>query len=153
MTLHHVAKTLGLLAATSILMASAAAQAQQIPTAQPVVLSLTRVGALVNVNDAAGLWQHEGGKVFRATLQVGNYSIHRRVTLSGTSPQNTAMVTMTVFFNSPAGAPDNITLEGTHDFSSGKYIGSVSAASALYKPWIAATFAGSTATNTLTITR
>jgi hypothetical protein len=153
MTLHHVAKTLGLLAATSILLASAAAQAQQIPTAQPVVLTLTRVGALVNVSDAAGLWQHEGGKVFRAALQVGNYSIHRRVTTSGTAPQNTAMLTMTVFFTSPAGAPENMTLEGSHDFSSGKYIGGVSGASALYKPWMGATFVGSTATNTLTITR
>lgn len=144
---------LGLVATTGLWLAAASAYAQQIPISQPVVLNLTRVGALTNVDDAAGRWQHEGGKVFRGAIQVGNYAAHRRVTFSGTSPQNTAMLTMTVFFISPAGAPQNLTLQGSHDFGSGQYIGSVSGASSLYKSWADATFTGSTATNTLTLVR
>jgi hypothetical protein len=115
-----------------------------------VTLNLKRVGSLINVDDAAGRWQHEGGQVLKANKQVGNFSIYRRVTTAGTSPQNTAMLTMTIFFLGQA-PPQNITLQGSHDFSSGGYIGSVSAASNRYT-WIqGADFTGSTATNSLTI--
>ena len=115
-----------------------------------VILKFTRVGALINVDDTAGRWQHEGGKVFKGTTQIGYYAIHRRVTFNGTSPQNTAMLTMTIFFlgQSP---PQNITLQGSHNFSSGSFIGSVGAASGKYT-WVqGADFSGSTGTGLLTI--
>jgi hypothetical protein len=96
--------------------------------AQAAVTLQTQRLSLDNVDDVAGRWQHEGGKVLFRGQQIGNYIIVRRVTLSGTSPQNTAAVTMTIFLlgSSP---PNNLTLQGAHDFSSGRYIGSVSAAS------------------------
>lgn len=106
---------------------------------------------LTNVSDAAGLWQHEGGKVFRSGIQVGNYAATRRVTTGGTNAQNTAMFTMTIFMLGSA-PPSNITLEGSHDFSSGRYVGSVSAASNLNNWLIGADFVGTAgASGTLTI--
>ena len=97
-----------------------------------VSLSLVR-STLVNVPDAAGLWQHEGGRIMKGAVVVGNYAIHRRVTNGGTNAQNTAMETVTLFF---AGTPPaNITLQGAHSFSSGRFIGSVSAGSNRYS-WI-----------------
>jgi hypothetical protein len=62
-----------------------------------VSLTLNRIG-LTNVVDAAGLWQYEGGTVFKGTLQIGNYAISRRVTIAGTSAQNTDALTVTLFF-------------------------------------------------------
>jgi len=97
-----------------------------------VSLSLVR-SSLTNVDDAAGRWQHEGGRIMKGTVQVGNYSIHRRVTFGGTDAQNTAMETVTLFF---AGIPpQNVTLQGAHSFSSGRFAGSVSGASNRYS-WI-----------------
>ena len=100
------------------------------------VLTLTRT-SLTNVDDAAGRWQHEGGKVFKGTTQVGQYATTRRVTFGGTNePLNTAMQTTTLFFARTGGsAPQNVTLQGAHDFSSGSFRGSVSAASNRYS-WI-----------------
>ena len=100
------------------------------------VLTLTRV-SLTNVDDAAGRWQHEGGKIFKGAVQVGQYAIARRVTFGGTNtPLNTAMQTTTLFFAASAGtAPQNVTLQGAHDFSSGTFRGSVSGASNRYS-WI-----------------
>ena len=113
-----------------------------------VSLTLNRV-ALTNVVDAAGLWQYEGGTVFKGTLQIGNYAISRRVTTGGTSAQNTAALTATIFFLG-ATSPDTITLQGAHSFSTGGVAGSVSAASSKYD-WIrSATFAGDTKTITIT---
>jgi hypothetical protein len=89
--------------------------------------------SLDDVDDAAGLWQHEGGTLTCADgTHVGNYTVTRRVTLSGTGPENTAAVTMTLFFlgSSP---PENITIEAAHDYYSGGYIGSVSAASQAFE--------------------
>lgn len=100
------------------------------------VLTLTRV-SLTNVDDAAGRWQHEGGKIFKGAVQIGQYAITRRVTLGGTNtPLNTAMQTTTLFFAAAAGtAPQNVTLQGAHDFTSGTFRGSVSGASNRYS-WI-----------------
>jgi hypothetical protein len=100
------------------------------------VLTLTRV-SLTNVDDAAGRFQHEGGKIFKGAVQVGQYAITRRVTLGGTNaPLNTAMQTTTLFFAASSGsAPQNVTLQGAHDFSSGSFRGSVSAASNRYN-WL-----------------
>lgn len=114
-----------------------------------VTLTLKRA-TLKNVDDAAGRWQHSGGKVYKGSKHLGYYATTRRVTFGGTDPQNTAMVTMTIFFLREK-PPQNITLQGAHDFSSGKYIGSVSAASSKYN-WIRdAIFTGDTSTNTLKI--
>jgi hypothetical protein len=94
--------------------------------------------SLVNVNDAAGRWQFEGGQVFQNSTHVANYAVVRRVVFGGTDRdgQNTAMVTMEFFFLGkgvrPGAAPENITFQGSHSFSSGDEIGSVSAASPLF---------------------
>jgi hypothetical protein len=116
-----------------------------------VTLTLSRV-SLTGVTDAAGSWQYEGGKIFRGATQIGNYAVMRRITTGGTDAQSTAMVTITLFFFSSL-PPENITLQGSHDFSSGAYIGGVSAASNRYA-WIrGATFTGTAgATGSLTIT-
>jgi len=113
-----------------------------------VSLTLNRL-TLTNVVDAAGVLQHEGGTVFKGTMQIGNYAISRRVTTGGTNAQNTAALTVTIFFLG-ATPPDSITLQGTHSFSTGGVAGSVSAASSKYD-WIrSATFAGDTKTLTIT---
>ena len=118
--------------------------------AAALTLKLQR-NTLNNVPDAAGLWQHEGGTVTTASGAAwGHYAITRRVTTGGTAVQNTAMVTVTLFRNG-ANPPENMTLQGSHDFSSGKYIGSVSAASRLFASRRLHLFAGNSGTDTLTI--
>jgi hypothetical protein len=116
-----------------------------------VSLTLNRL-TLINVPDAAGLWQHEGGRVFKGAVQVGNYALTRRVTNGGTAAQNTAMVTLTIFFLGVS-PPENITFQGSHSFSTGRSIGSISAASIKYD-WIRdGSYAGSFgATSTLLVT-
>jgi hypothetical protein len=119
-------------------LAVAAALAVWTPLANAgsVVLTLSRV-SLTNVADAAGLWQHEGGNVMKGAVKIGQYALHRRVTNGGTgAPLNTAMTTITLFLATAAGsAPQNITLQGAHDFGPGNFRGSVSAASNRYT-WI-----------------
>ncbi|NRS49638.1 hypothetical protein [Brevibacillus sp. HB2.2] len=90
-------------------------------------LTLNRL-SLTNVDDSAGGWQYEGGKVFEGNNHVANYASMKRTVHQGTEAQNTAMLTLTLFFF----GLENITLQGSHDFSSGKQIGSVSAASSLF---------------------
>lgn len=89
---------------------------------------------LNNVDDVAGRWQIEGGKVFQRRRHVANYSSVKRVSC-GTEQQNTAMLWVTLFFlkGERGTAPENITLHGAHDFNSGGQIGSVSAASNAFK--------------------
>jgi hypothetical protein len=119
-------------------------------TAQAAVTLQVQRLSLTNVDDAAGRWQHEGGRILLGSQQVGNYIIVRRVTPSGTGPQNTASVTMTIFLlgSSP---PRNLTLQGAHDFSSGRYVGSVSAASDMFMGiHQGSTFAGDAGAGTLT---
>ena len=86
---------------------------------------------LTNVNDPAGRWQHEAGKVHQKKVQVGYYASHKRVQFGGTDAYNTVMLTMTIFFakKHKVGCPENFTVQGAHDFSSGGQAGSVSAAS------------------------
>jgi hypothetical protein len=119
-------------------LAVAAALAVWTPLANAgsVVLTLSRV-SLNNVVDAAGLWQHEGGNVMKGGVKIGQYALHRRVTNGGTgAPLNTAMTSITLFLATAAGsAPQNITLQGAHDFGPGNFRGSVSAASNRYT-WI-----------------
>jgi hypothetical protein len=102
---------------------------------------------LNNVTDIAGLWQVEGGRVFEKKKQVANYSSVKRVSC-GTQEQNTAMLWMTLFFEGEK-PPQNITLHGAHDFNSGGEIGSVSAASPAFAPFIGKQF--KRVVNTLTI--
>lgn len=94
---------------------------------------------LKNVDDAAGQWQFEGGELLAQRHVIGHYASEKRVVFRGTESQNTAMVKLTLFFldHEP---PDNITLEGAHDFHSGSDIGSVSAASTAYAPHIGKQF-------------
>ena len=83
---------------------------------------------LKNVDDDAGRWQYEGGAVFKSGTQVGNYMSTKRVIFDVSPALNAAMLTLTIFF-SGEDPPQNITLQGTHDFNNGGEIGSVSAAS------------------------
>lgn len=103
-----------------------------------VVLELRR-STLTNVTDAAGVTQHEAGTIRKGTEVVGNYFLARRVdTLTG-ALFNTGATHITLFFdpqpNGTSPAPDNVTLDGAHDFTSGGFKGSVSAASNPYG-WI-----------------
>src|SRR5437868_13469482 len=87
---------------------------------------------LNNVEDVAGRWQIEGGKVLEKEKQVANYSSVKRVSC-GTQEQNTAMLWITLFFLKGK-PPENMTLHGSHDFNSGGENGSGSAASSAF--WV-----------------
>jgi hypothetical protein len=80
--------------------------------------------------DAAGSWLIEGGDVMQDKVLVATYSIVGREDC-GTKEFNTAMLWMTLFFPKTR-PPENITLHGSLDLTSGNEIGSVSAASPLF---------------------
>ncbi len=121
----------------------------QIAEAGSVVFNLKRT-TLKNVDDDAGRWQYSGGEIYKGKKKIGHYAVTRRVVFKATEAQNTAMVTMSIFFLREK-PPQNITLQGAHDFNSGIYKGSVSAASEKYD-WIRnASFIGNTAKKTLRI--
>ena len=63
----------------------------------PLVLRLKRT-VLKNVDDSAGRWQFTGGQVLQDKKHVGEYIGVKRVVFGATSPQNTASLTLTVFF-------------------------------------------------------
>ena len=92
-----------------------------------------------NVQDPAGLWQYEGGQVISEGAHVANYSSAKRIMREATPNQNAATLSMTIFFlgSSP---PENITVQGVHDFDSGRQIGSVSAASPSQAAYIGRSF-------------
>ncbi len=94
---------------------------------------------LRNVDDQAGRWQFEGGEALVGDKVVAHYGSEKRVIFKGTEAQNTAMLRMTIFFEGKE-PPENITLEGSHDFNSGSEMGSVSAASATFTPHIGKPF-------------
>lgn len=100
---------------------------------------------LVNVPDAAGIYQYESGTLeSSAAVPLGTYMIVRR-TGPGTEAYNTAATTITLFFP-PAvtgQAPNVVTIEGAWSFSSGDFLGSVSAASNKFH-WIVGGDAAST---------
>jgi hypothetical protein len=108
--------------------------------------------ALTNVNDPAGRWQFEGGQVLQNKEHVANYASIKRVTFKGTDQngQNTASVTTTLFYLGETNPPQNVTLEGAHDFSSGNETGSVSAASVPFAANIGKQYTRNGATNILT---
>ena len=106
------------------------------PSLAPLTLTLTRL-SLTNVDDLAGRWQFEGGSVSQHHAHVANYASTKRVTYKGTDQdgQNTDAVTTTIFFLGKH-PPETLTLEGAHDFNSGKQTGSVSAASGAHAGYI-----------------
>ena len=87
-------------------------------------------GCLDNVEDAGGRFQIEGGRVMEKDKHVANYSSVKRISC-GTKEQNTAQLWLTLFYIGQK-PPENMTLHGSHDFTSGGEIGSVSAASAAF---------------------
>ena len=110
------------------------------PSTGAMALTLTlNQAALTNVDDAAGRWQFECGKVLENQREVGEYASSKRVVFTGTDTLNKAMLTLTIFFSGER-PPGNITLQGDHDFNSGKEIGSVSAASAPFSSHIGKQF-------------
>lgn len=100
-----------------------------------VTLVLKRV-RLVNVPDGAGLTQHESGTVLKGGVAVGDYFLTRRVETFTGARFNTGATHITLFFAPKSGgtsnAPENVTLDGAHDFRSGAFKGSVSATSNPY---------------------
>ena len=110
------------------------------PSALAGAVNLVLVrGSLDNDTDpnSSGLWQYEGGTIQNATTgaTIGHYIVTRRVTTSGTSADNTAAETMTLFFpNATAGnVPNNLTLQGAYSYNTGQFTGSVSAVSSRYR--------------------
>jgi hypothetical protein len=95
-------------------------------------------GCLDNVEDKGGRFQIEGGRVLEKKKHVANYSSVKRISC-GTEEQNTAMLWLTLFYlgDKPL---QNMTLHGSHDFSSGGQIGSVSAASTAFAAQIGKQF-------------
>jgi len=89
-------------------------------------LALKRTN-LINVPDAAGIWQFESGTVIAGTSQVGMFSASRRFVTGATAD----MFTLTLFFK--GNPPQNVTLMGSWTTSPGGGIGGVSAASTPYQ--------------------
>jgi len=121
-----------------VLLIAAAALWSGSAFAGSVVLEL-HSKSLINVTDAAGLTQHEAGWIGKGATKVGNYFLSRRVDTLTNALFNTGATHITLFFepqpNGTSPAPDNVTLDGAHDFTSGGFKGSVSAASSPYS-WI-----------------
>jgi hypothetical protein len=115
--------------------APAPAKAAPVPVLELELKHLT----LENVDDKAGRWQFEGGQVFQKGEHVANYATVRRVVNKGTEEQNTAMLTTTILFLGKQ-PPENMTLQGTHDYNSGDQTGSVSAASGQHAAYIGKAF-------------
>jgi hypothetical protein len=96
---------------------------------QALALTLKRL-SLTNVSDAAGRWQFDGGQVFADNVHIADYASTKRTVTQGSTAQNTAMLTLTLFFT--ARPAETMTLQGSHDFASGDDLGSVSAASSAF---------------------
>lgn len=92
-------------------------------------LKLTLVADVVTfVDDAAGRWQHERGRVRDRSAQVGVYASTAHVAVPG--PEHGApTLTLTVFFLGTT-PPETITMHGRYGADSDRQAGTVSAASA-----------------------
>jgi hypothetical protein len=101
-----------------------------------ITVQLVR-SSLTNIDDAAGRWQHEDGTVKSSRgVAIGQYVIVRRVDTSSTAVLNTGATNITLLLGtSSTTAPENITLQGAHNFTAGNFKGSVSAASNRFS-WI-----------------
>ena len=99
--------------------------------AAPLTLSLQRTSALFN-EDPPGApaplarTQWDSGNVLLNGQKIGEYLWVKHVNAAG---MNTSASTLTLFFPNGGGATHTITLQGSHDFSSGNGLGSVSASS------------------------
>jgi hypothetical protein len=117
--------------------------------AASVTLNLARTSALTNAADAGGTWLFDGGTVSFGGAVVGRYArVMRTVLGGGTDTQNTAILTITLFFNG-ANPPENVTLQGSHSFNDGEERGSISGASNAFRGAAGITFEG-TATGSTT---
>jgi hypothetical protein len=97
--------------------------------AAPVTLTLERTDGLYNEDPPGaplplGRTQYDAGNVLVNGRKIGEYLCVKDVHPAGL---NTAAVTLTIFLPNPGGAPVPITLQGSHDFSSGNGMGSISA--------------------------
>jgi hypothetical protein len=103
---------------------SAAAQAA------PITFTLARTSILYNEDPPGaplplGRTQYDAGDVLLNGQKIGEYLWVKDVHAGSL---NTAAVTLTLFFpNRVGGPPIPITLQGSHDFSSGNGMGSISA--------------------------
>ena len=110
--------------------------------AAPVTLTFTRTTALSNVSDSVGVWQFDGGTVSNGPTLIGRFArVKRTVGGGGTDSQNTAMLTITIFFLG-ADPPETVTLQGSHSFNNGQERGSISAASSAFAGAVGITFEG-----------
>ena len=94
--------------------------------------------SLINVTDSAGTTQREAGTVQRGGVTIGNYYIARRVDTLAGALFNSYPAHVALLFAPKAGTTpvtENITMDGTHDFTSGDFKGSVSATSSAYS-WV-----------------
>jgi hypothetical protein len=83
---------------------------------------------------------------------IGRFARVKRTVLGGgTDTLNTAMLTITIFFNGPS-APQTLTLQGSHSFSDGEERGSISGASSTFRGAVGITFEGPTSGTTTTLT-
>ena len=120
--------------------------------AAPVNLTLVRTSVLYNEDPPGaplplGRIQRDAGDVRLNNQKIAEYLWIKDVH-DGTL--NTAAVTLTLFFPSPGGgAPNVITLMGSHDFSSGNEKGSISASS--FTGLTGVTFSYNGATGVLTL--
>jgi hypothetical protein len=130
---HLATKMVGSLVVVGLLLVASYAHAAT------VTLTLVRTGSLTNVDDAEGRWQFDGGNVFFNDQLIGHFARTKRVSFAGTGPQNTAMLTITIFVLA-GDPPENLTLQGSHSFNSGGEIGSVSGASSALAALIGAAF-------------
>jgi hypothetical protein len=147
----RTARVLCLVLASAVVLAPMGVlAADRAPVPSSVTVS-TSMNTLTNVTDAAGLWQFEGGTISLDGQVVANYATSRRVVIGGTISQNTAMLTMTIMVIG-SDPPECLTLQGTHSYNSGVYIGSVSAASAAFAYLRGATFVGQAGVGSLTLT-
>jgi hypothetical protein len=92
-------------------------------------LELTLVADVVTfVDDAAGRWQHERGRVRDRSAQVGIYASIAHTAVPGPE-RGMATLTLTVFFLGTT-PPETITMHGRYGADSDRQAGTVSAASA-----------------------
>ena len=131
----RVNRTLVIFLAVSVLLVCATAS-----YAAPITLILTTTTALTNVTDGAGLWQFDGGTVSLSGV-IGNFARVKRTVTGATSPQNTAMLTITIFFLG-SDPPESVTLQGTHSFTNGQERGSISGTSRALEGAEGTTFQG-----------
>ena len=88
--------------------------------------NLVRTSTLTNVDDTEGRWQFSGGKVYFGKSHVGYFVSKKRVSFGATAVNRAALETTIIWKY----GDHNVTVQGTHYFSTGKQEGAVSAASA-----------------------